>query len=75
MKTIKVAEEKLDKLLNAFGHNCDYLFQEVFRKYCCHGIINNTPCECKYCQFKNSKSIKNWLMTIPVKKEEQQNDD
>lgn len=61
MKTIKVAEEKLDKLLNAFGHNSDYLFQEVYKRYCCHGIINNEPKECKNCKFKNSKSIKEWL--------------
>lgn len=51
MKTIKVAEEKLDKLLNAFGHNCDYLYQEVYERYCCHGIINNEPNECKNCKF------------------------
>lgn len=30
---IKVDEKKLDKLLNAFGHNCDYLYQEVYEKY------------------------------------------
>ena len=71
---IEVDEKKLDKLLNAFGNNCDYLFQEVFRKYCCHGIINNTPRECKYCQFKNTQSIKKWLMTIPVKREGQNDD-
>lgn len=74
METIKVAEEKLDKLLNAFGHNCDYLFQEVYKRYCCHGIINNEPKECKNCQFKNSQSIKDWLMTIPAKKEGQNDD-
>lgn len=61
MKTIKIAEEKIDKLLNAFGQNCDYLYQEVYERYCCHGIINNEPNECKNCKFKNSKSIKEWL--------------
>lgn len=59
--TIKVEEEKLDKLLNAFGKNCDYLYQEVYAKYCYHGIINNEPNECENCKFKNSKSIKEWL--------------
>lgn len=61
METIKVAEEKLDKLLNAFGQNCDYLFQEVYEKYCCHGVLINEPQKCGNCQFKNSKSIKEWL--------------
>ena len=29
---MEVDEKKLDKLLNAFGHNCDYLYQEVYKK-------------------------------------------
>ena len=61
MGRIEVDEKKLDKLLNAFGQNCDYLYQEVYEKYCSHGIINNEPNECKNCKFKNSKSIKDWL--------------
>lgn len=58
---MEVDENRLNKLLNAFGNNCDYLYQEVYKKYCCHGIINNEPKECKNCKFKNSKSIKDWL--------------
>lgn len=40
---IKVDEKKLDKLLNAFGHNCDYLHEEAYGKYCCHGVLINEP--------------------------------
>ena len=58
---MEVDENKLDKVLSAFGQNCDYLFQEVYKKYCCHGVINNEPHECRNCSFKNSKSIKAWL--------------
>lgn len=58
---IEVEEEKLDKLLNAFDQNCDYLYQEVYERYYCHGLINNEPNECRNCKFKNSKSIKEWL--------------
>lgn len=61
MKTIKVAEEKLDKLLNAFGQNCDYLYEEAYGRYCCHGVLINEPQKCGNCQFKNSQSIKDWL--------------
>ena len=60
-RKMKVSEERLNKLLNAFGHNCDFLFTEAHGSYCGHGIINNDPNECKNCKFKNSKSIKNWL--------------
>lgn len=58
---MEVDENKINKLLNAFGHNCDYLYQGVYERYCCHGIVNNEPSECKNCKFKNSKSIKEWL--------------
>ncbi len=61
MKTIKVEEEKLDKLLNAFGHNCDYLYQEVYKYYCCQGMFINEPQKCRNCRFKNKDSIKEWL--------------
>lgn len=61
MGRIEVDEARLDKLLNAFGHNCDYLFQEVYKKYCCHGIINNEPNKCRNCQFRNGHLIKEWL--------------
>ena len=27
---MKVSEERLNKLLNAFGHNCDYLHEEAY---------------------------------------------
>lgn len=74
MRTIKVAEEKLDKLLNTFGQNCDYLYEEAYGRYCCHGVLINEPQKCGNCQFKNSKSIKDWLMTIPIKKEGQNDD-
>ena len=58
---IEVDEGKLDKLLNAFGHNCDYLHEEAYGRYCCHGVLINEPQKCGNCQFKNSKSIKEWL--------------
>lgn len=61
MGRIEVDEKKLDKVLNAFGHNCDYLYQEVYRRYCSYGIINNELQKCKNCKFKNSKLIKDWL--------------
>lgn len=61
MKNIEVDEKKLDKVLNAFGHNCDYLYQEVYGRYCQQGVFTNEPKECKNCQFKNSQSIKEWL--------------
>lgn len=61
MVMIEVDEKKLDKLLNAFGHNCDYLYEEAYGKYCCHGVLINEPQKCGNCQFKNSKSIKEWL--------------
>lgn len=61
MAMIEVDEKKLDKLLNAFGQNCDYLYEEAYGKYCCHGVLNNEPQKCGDCQFKNSKSIKEWL--------------
>lgn len=61
MTMIEVDEKKLDKLLNAFGHNCDYLHEEAYGKYCCHGVLINEPQKCGNCQFKNSKSIKEWL--------------
>ena len=61
MSRIKVDERKLDKLLNAFGHNCDYLHEEAYDKHCCHGVLINEPSECENCKFKNSNSIKEWL--------------
>ena len=58
---MKVSEERLNKLLIAFGHNCDFLFTETYGSYCCHGIINNEPNKCRNCQFRNSHLIKEWL--------------
>lgn len=61
MGRIEVDERKVDKLLNAFGHNCDYLHEEAYGKYCSHGVLINEPQKCRNCQFKNSESIKEWL--------------
>lgn len=58
---MEVDENRLDKVLNAFGQNCDYLYEEAYGKYCCHGVLINEPQKCGNCQFKNSKSIKDWL--------------
>lgn len=61
---MEVDENRLDKVLNAFGHfgyNCDYLHEEAYGKYCCHGVLINEPQKCGNCQFKNKKGIKDWL--------------
>ena len=58
---MKVSEERLNKLLNAFGHNCDFLFAEAYGGYCGHGVINNEPNKCRNCQFRNGHLIKEWL--------------
>ena len=58
---MEVDENKLDKVLSAFGDNCDYLHEEAYGKYCCHGVLINEPQKCGNCQFKNSESIKDWL--------------
>lgn len=58
---MEVDENKIDKLLDAFGHNCDYLYSEVYGGYCVHGILNNEPNKCRNCQFRNIESIKEWL--------------
>ena len=57
---MKINEKRLDKLLNVF--NCfDHLYSDVNGRYCKQGIFTNEPNECKSCQFKNRKSIKDWL--------------